>query len=839
MPTHPRRIPMALLLTLLACPAAGAPVPAPPIIPVPKKLVLQGGVLRITAKARIVCHREELAPLAKILADDIARTHRVSLSVAKGPHAKADEIEIRLVTDDPFLRGPDAYRLKVNQRVVLEAGCYDAAAMGAMTLLQALRPDADGTLTLPWMLVEDRADKPFRAVQVCIKNQYHSPQWVKRVVDLLRFFKIRLLELHTAESMWIGCVMDSTSGVPEKDRMRSLLWTKAEMDDVIAYAAQRGVFLFPHNESVPHYAGMKNALTRDFNTTDTFAGFMDEFDGKGPYEVKGSIPRDGDPRYWAFVKEVTQRSYAQFAAGWPDGKLPYYHMGPVYGEGGTTPENAVRLLTFLKEKNPDVHLMYWSGPAASHPVLKPHAKNIVGAYYSRGYGAPPGQLFKDGGEIINVSGDPLYFAVGWSSPRTARQNAKRICETFHVARLNGIDCTKWSDQVLGAMLPTWEMRPAGHIEALLECVPFFAEHVWNVRPFPYPDTIWPEIAGRYHGNLEVLIKRQICERRPPSPTQYVTATQGLHPDRVEILWAAGDNFPEYFEVYRGEKNDPAAAKAVAGRIEASAVDRVYRFEDRTAEPKRRYFYWVKNSNPYGASEFGKPAQGYAGQAPVAVQSAYEPFDYKGAAGPAGWQGGAGWAEAWTEKNVLSATLGVAEESLTYPGLKTQGGRLTIRRCDPKIPRGKGTEPYMSLARRLAGKYGADGTEVWMSFLLKGTTSGNNTLAIRFGRGLVGRQQYSGRFMVDGVTHTTRIVSDRTFFVVTRTVFHSGNDLLHCWLNPAVGARPADEDAVILSRRVDNRRPGDVEIGMYAYNVVDYDIDEIRIGKTYAEVAPSQ
>ena len=152
---------------------------------------------------------------------------------------------------NPASEGQGACSRPGRPRAVLEAGSYDAAAMGMMTLLQAIRRGPEGTLSLPRMLVEDRADRPFRAVQVCIKVGYHEPAWVKRVIDLARLYKIRHVMLHTAEAMWIGCTLESSNGVGETIRRKHLLWTKREMDDVIAYAKARGVWMFPHNETTP------------------------------------------------------------------------------------------------------------------------------------------------------------------------------------------------------------------------------------------------------------------------------------------------------------------------------------------------------------------------------------------------------------------------------------------------------------------------------------------------------------------------------------------------------------------------------------------------------------
>ena len=329
--------PIRMLVALVAL--ATLPCHAAPLafLPQPKSLTPGTGSLAIKTTNRVVAQSAELAPLAKILASDIERMHGVKLAAGPAP-AVAGDIVLRLAPAAAELKGIDAYRISVDKGVIVEGKTYQAVAMGMMTVLQALQRDGDA-LKIERMTVVDSADRAFRALQLSIRGAYHSPQWVKKGIDLMRFYKVRVLQLHTAEALWVGSVMDSSNGADPKLLQENSAWSKNEMEDVIAYATARGVSLVPHNEMRPNDPFWPAALTKDFNPADKFADYVDEIDGKGKYEIKGNLAED--PRWWNFLKVVTQRSRDQFAKSWPGGKLPYYHIGPVYGEGGCNGKEAV------------------------------------------------------------------------------------------------------------------------------------------------------------------------------------------------------------------------------------------------------------------------------------------------------------------------------------------------------------------------------------------------------------------------------------------------------------------------------------------------------------------
>jgi hypothetical protein len=815
---------------------------APAILPQPKVITLGNGSLSLRAGSRIVAQGADLEPLAKVFASDIERVHRVTLPTGSAP-AAAGDIALRLVADNPKLKGPDAYRISVGKTVAIEGGTYQAVAFGMMTVLQTLERDGDG-LKIAHMTVEDAADRAFRALQVSIRGGYHSPQWVKKVIELMRFYKVRVLQLHTTEALWVGAVMDSSNGADPQLLKEHSAWSKQEMEDVIAYAKERGVGLLPHNEMRPNDPFWPAALTVDFNTNDTFACYVDEVDHQGKYEIKGDLA--DDPRFWNFVKVVTQRSYDQFARSWPDGKLPYYHIGPVYGEGGCNSQEAVRMLGFLKEKNPDIKMMYWNGPGDADPDLTPHQKNIVVDFYSATWGGTPEGLLAAGYELCNVSWTPLYVLSG--SRSKAQNQGKWIFDEFHLSRFGGEgtfgepikarDCSHLQNGIIGSMLATWDFadpsQSEGHLEMIVPCIAFFAEHIWNLQPWPYPKGAWEKAAAAF-AQVSPLVNHLIRERRPSSPPGCVTATQGGLPAAVDVWCAESDNYPEYYQVYRADTADSAKAQPISGKIPASFLTQFNTFRDDKVNAGHTYFYWVRSINPIGASEFGQPAKGSTG-AGVTIPIAYESFDYPAGTALDTLHGGTGFKTAWKVEE-FNAPLLITTTGLTYPGLKTSGRALQVESTDADETNRR-RPPHVKVQRNLASPYGQDGTQIWTSYLIRAQKPEIGEIAVNIGHANVGKGWGDG-LSVYTASGGGKMLADQTYLIVVRYTFHRGNDLIHMWVNPTPGKQPGDTDANVITRSFDNPESDTLSIGMQPYGCGSYVIDEIRIGRDYAGVVPVQ
>jgi len=481
-----------LLASALSVPAA-----EPLFLPKPKRITLSSGQMTLGPAPAIVVSNESLKPLGEVLANDIVTLYRSTRPTVAVGDAKEGGIFLKLARGNPKYKSIDAYTLQIGSTATVEGGSYQAIAFGMMTLVQALHGEGKG-LALPKLQIQDDADRPFRALQLDIRVGYHPPEYIKKGIDMMRFYKVRVLQLHTSEPLWVGAAFPSSNGATDLNDLRANFgWTKKEMDDVIEYARVRGVLLIPHNEMRPNDPYWRATLLVDFNKSDKFAGYVDEADGKGAYQWPAGDNLAGDKRFWNFVKVATQRSYDQFAKGWPGGKLPFYHIGPVYGEGGCNGREAVRMLTYLKERNPNIKMMFWNGPGPGDPDLSPHKKNIVVDFYSKQWGGDPAGMLKAGWELCNTSWTPLYILQG--SVQKAIAQGKWIYDEFSVTRFgkesgfgepigpNADDCRQYAGKIMGSLLSTWDFPgPGGHLEVVLPCIPYYAEHAWNMKPWPYP-----------------------------------------------------------------------------------------------------------------------------------------------------------------------------------------------------------------------------------------------------------------------------------------------------------------------------------------------------------------
>lgn len=836
----PQRLILSSVRVLLVLVAAAAQPchAAPALLPIPKSVTPGSGDLTLPAAARIVAQTAALEPLAKILASDIERVHGVKLATGQAP-TTAGDIVLCLAADAPALKGADAYRIAVDKGVLVEAGTYQAVAMGMMTVLQALH--AEGTaLKIERMSIADSADRELRALQVSIRGGYHSPQWVKKVIDLMRFYKVRVLQMHTTEAMWVGSVMESSNGADPKLLVENSAWSKQDMEDVIAYATVRGVSLLPHNEMRPNDPFWPAALTKDFNPTDKFADYVDEIDGKGKYAITGNLA--DDPRWWNFLKVVSQRSRDQFAKSWPNGRLPFYHIGPVYGEGGCNGKEAVRMLGFLKESNPGLRMMYWNGPGNADPDLTPNKRDVVVDFYSATWGGTPEGLLGAGYTLCNTSWTPLYIQPG--TRIKALRQGKWIFDDFHLSRFgdegafgepikpHAHDCTQFQDNIIGSLLSTWDFAGPddreGHIEMITPCIPYFAEHIWNVRPWPYPPDAW-QIASAAAARLMPLANQFLRDPRASSPPPNVTATDGVLPDAIEVLWAESDNYPQAYQVYRADADDPAKALPISDRIPGSFVRQLNAFRDAKVTPGKPYYYWVRSLNPVGPSAFGQSAKGSTGAGAV-LPVAYEAFDYPAGTALNGLTGGSGFKTAW-KVDEFNAPLTITAEGLTYPGLKTSGGALHVESTDADETNRR-RPPHIVIHRELVNTYGQDGTQVWTSYLIQARKAEVGECLAMIGRLPIGKGWGDGFTFAGG-----KMLPNKTYLLVARYTFHKGNDLVHLWLNPTPGKQPADTDAVGISRQEENPASDAFSIRMQPYGKGSYDIDEIRVGKSYAEVVP--
>ena len=248
----------------------------------------------------------------------------------------------------------------------------------------------------------------------------------------------------------------------------------------------------------------------------------------------------------------------------------------------------------------------------------------------------------------------------------------------------------------------------------------------------------------------------------------------------------------------------------------------------------------------------------------AIPIAKESFEYE--AGPlAGKNGGIGWKGAWFTSPKNSQGNQVEKKDMSYPGLKSCGGRNLQIGSDVRDFRYIDTDRPELASLVEPGPYGKvlgkDGTTVWIVMVIASksptpTTYGgmhlNNgvgdlTIDIFGDKKLhqviqLGRQNKDPHWLLCRVTNGgpgagtwpgTVIADDKPRLLVYRFDFKLGAEEAWMWVDPSVTSEPDPSKADLHTTEVSDFRFNAVNIG----SKETFYMDELRVGSTYADVVP--
>jgi hypothetical protein len=203
--------------------------------------------------------------------------------------------------------------------------------------------------------------------------------------------------------------------------------------------------------------------------------------------------------------------------------------------------------------------------------------------------------------------------------------------------------------------------------------------------------------------------------------------------------------------------------------------------------------------------------------------------------------GSGFSAAWAQGgfNVSGAGYTAGEKSLAFNGLATTPGRV-IGGAFPGIN---------GATRTLAQPLGADNTTAYLSFMIRpagtldagifngffGVTLNGAGLQDLFvgkpGGGAVHEYVLEDRGGAGQLSSGVPVAIGQTAFLVVKAEFRAGPDIFTLYANPtpgepepASGAIKSDRDFGTISR-----------VGIYSTGA--FEVDEIRIGASYADVTP--
>jgi hexosaminidase len=326
------------LLSLAAVAAGGGTKPA--LMPWPSSIELGAGELAVSPGFRIAVTGEGGAFVERAaqrfearlarqtglpLPDAVVSPARPTLEVHCGGPGKPL----------PHLGMNESYTLIVTpEGATLRAGEPWGVLRGLETFLQLVTPGATTAFRVPSVVVRDQPRFPWRGLMLDSGRHFLTVDTIRRTLDGMAAVKLNTLHWHLTEDQ--GFRVESRR-YPELHRAGSdgLFYTQAEVREVIAYAAERGIRVYPEFDMPGH-------------TTSWFVSHPELATAPGPYAIErrwGVFDPTMDP-----TKEELYRLLDGFlgemAALFPD---PFLHIGGDENEGRAW-DASERVQAFKKRK---------------------------------------------------------------------------------------------------------------------------------------------------------------------------------------------------------------------------------------------------------------------------------------------------------------------------------------------------------------------------------------------------------------------------------------------------------------------------------------------------------
>ena len=253
--------------------AGDAAGPAGRLVPKPAKInVLDAntaGAFQLTS-ATVILHDKYTAGLAAMLAKDIATQTGLKLKLVTDAGGAPTRIDIRM--NRKGWAHKDAYSLTVGSACVRIDGAPPAGRFyGTRTLLQLLIPaDANASAAggkvppaaIPAMTIADRPRFAWRGLMLDCSRTFQSVAYVKKTIDRMAMYKMNVLHMHLTDDQGWRLEIKKYPELTGKGAKfpakydepagHQGFYTQAQMKDLIAYAAERGVTIVPEIEMPGH-----------------------------------------------------------------------------------------------------------------------------------------------------------------------------------------------------------------------------------------------------------------------------------------------------------------------------------------------------------------------------------------------------------------------------------------------------------------------------------------------------------------------------------------------------------------------------------------------------------
>ncbi|WP_409417360.1 beta-N-acetylhexosaminidase [Flavobacterium sp. PS2] len=237
------------------------------IIPQPVKIEQKEGTFVIPSSVQIVVDKK-LQKSAHYIGSDFFATTGIKPIVSIGKGNKKDGISF--LVDEKLNLPNDGYELSVTKKgVVIKGKSSNGVLNGLQSLLQICSAKEVKKGTIPFVKIEDYPRFEWRGMMLDCSRQFFDKQTVKNYIDWLAAHKMNVFHWHltddngwraeiksmpdlTLKGAWRGPGEVLLPSYGSGNKRYGGYYTQADMKEVVAYAAARGISIMPEIEIPGH-----------------------------------------------------------------------------------------------------------------------------------------------------------------------------------------------------------------------------------------------------------------------------------------------------------------------------------------------------------------------------------------------------------------------------------------------------------------------------------------------------------------------------------------------------------------------------------------------------------
>ncbi|HEY3949909.1 beta-N-acetylhexosaminidase [Phenylobacterium sp.] len=237
--------------------ATAAAAAEPVLLPKPRSMTVETGALPLTGAFRVKatgCRQPLTGKAVARFQADVARLRTLGRGPGPALEIHCDAKDAGYLTS----KAAEAYWLHVGGDGVRIEADGPAGALHGLATLRQLVGSGPGPAEIPYLRIDDEPRFPWRGVMIDTSRHFMSVATVKRQIDAMERVKLDVLHFHLSDNE--GFRIESKR-YPKLTQIATHgeFYTQAEIKDLVAYAADRGVRIVPEIDVPAHTAAILQA----------------------------------------------------------------------------------------------------------------------------------------------------------------------------------------------------------------------------------------------------------------------------------------------------------------------------------------------------------------------------------------------------------------------------------------------------------------------------------------------------------------------------------------------------------------------------------------------------